>query len=195
MKGNYSGTKTLTFKIDLATPTAKAANTTNGVKVTWNNISGAKTYTVYRSVYNDGAWSSWTAIKSGYTGTAYTDIAVKSGQRVKYTVRAVNGKYQSAYVSSSSITFLERPNVTAKNTVSSGLVKLSWEKINGAERYYVYRATSKDGEYERIKSTTTTSYTDTSAKAGKTYYYKVKAIHSNSAANSAYSAVDKIQTK
>ena len=40
-----------------------------------------------------------------------------------------------------------------------------------------------------MKTTTSTSYTNTSAEAGNTYYYKVVAVHSNSAANSAYSEV------
>ena len=44
-------------------------------------------------------------------------------------------------------------------------------------------------------TTTNTSVTNTSAEAGKTYYYKVKAIHSKSAANSAYSSVDSIKVK
>ena len=46
-----------------------------------------------------------------------------------------------------------------------------------------------------MKTTTDTSYTDTKATAGKTYYYKVKAVAEISAATSAYSAVDYIKSK
>jgi fibronectin type 3 domain-containing protein len=50
--------------------------------------------------------------------------------------------------------------------------------VNGATGYRVFRSTSKNGTYTRIKSITsasTNSYADTSVTAGKTYYYKVRA--------------------
>ena len=47
--------------------------------------------------------------------------------------------------------------------------------MTGAGSYQIYRATSKNGSYTRIKTATGTAYTDTTAAANKTYYYKVKA--------------------
>ena len=47
----------------------------------------------------------------------------------------------------------------------------------------------------KAQAITARTYTDTSAKAGRTYYYKVKAIHSNTEANSAYSDVRYITAK
>ena len=52
----------------------------------------------------------------------------------------------------------------------------------------VYRATSKDGTYYKKLTTTEKSYVDTSAKPGKTYYYKAKTIAKNGKV-SAYSNV------
>ena len=75
------------------------------------------------------------------------------------------------------------------NVASTGKNKITWEKVEGASKYEVHRATSKDGTYKRIYTTTGTSCTNSSAEAGKLYYYKVIAIHSNSAANSAYSEI------
>ena len=44
-------------------------------------------------------------------------------------------------------------------------------------KYYdVYRATSMDGKYTLLKRTAATSLTNT-IKAGKTYYYKVRAYN------------------
>ena len=60
------------------------------------------------------------------------------------------------------------------------------------------RSASRDqsgGTYSLVKTTTSTSYTNTGAKSGVTYYYKVIAVHSKSAANSAYSLVDSIKSK
>ena len=72
---------------------------------------------------------------------------------------------------------LPAPVVTAEaNTVTGGAV-LTWEAEPDADGYEVYRATSKSGEYKKIATAVSArSYEDSSTKAGKTYYYKVKAI-------------------
>ena len=65
-----------------------------------------------------------------------------------------------------------------------------------ADKYEVYRATSKTGTYSLLTTTTSTAVTNTKATAGKTYYYKVKAVDADkSAANSAYSVVASITSK
>lgn len=63
--------------------------------------------------------------------------------------------------------------------VSDGRGQLCWTKTTNTEKYKVYRATSKNGTYKLIKTTTKYKFKDTTAKRGKTYYYKVKAIKSN----------------
>lgn len=57
-------------------------------------------------------------------------------------------------------------------------VTVKWKKSGGATGYAVYRASSKGGKYEKIAlvSSKKTSYTDTSVKKGKTYYYKVAPV-------------------
>ena len=80
-------------------------------------------------------------------------------------------------------------------TRSSGKPKVSWNKVTGAVSYKVYRATSKNGTYSLVKTTTSRSYKDTSAKSGKTYYYKVVAVCKTSAGNSAYSGIVSIKSK
>ena len=67
--------------------------------------------------------------------------------------------------------------------------------MDGAVSYKVYRATSENGTYKLMKTTTGTSYTNTSVTAGKTYYYKVVAVANNTAANSAASEIVKLKAK
>ena len=181
MKGNYSGTKKLTFNIKLGTPTVTVANAANGVKVSWNKISGATSYKVYRSVYTNGAWSSWTAIKTGVTGTTYTDTSLKSNANVKYTVRAFNGSHSSTYKASSSIKFLAAPTVTVSNAANG--VKISWNKIAGTKTYTVYKSVYKNGAWSGWKAIKTgvtgTTYTDTSVKSNDNVKYTVRAFNGN----------------
>ena len=94
-------------KLYLAQPTVKIANASTGVKVSWNKITGATGYTIYRAEYSGGKWSGWNkmgTLKS--TKTSWTDKSVKSGTKYKYTVKAVNGKTGSTYKSSSSLLYL-----------------------------------------------------------------------------------------
>ena len=67
--------------------------------------------------------------------------------------------------------------VKAKRVKSK--VKLTLKKVKGADGYEIYRATSKKGKYQKIKTLkkgTIVYYTDGKAKKGKTYYYKVRAV-------------------
>ena len=88
---------------------------------------------------------------------------------------------------------LAQPSVSI--ALSSKKPKVSWGKVTGAVEYKVYRATSKTGTYSLVKTTTSSSYTDSKASSGKTYYYKVVAVCSNTAGNSAYSSVVSIKSK
>ena len=181
MKGNYSGTKTLNFNIKLATPTVKATNAVDGVKITWNAVAGAANYKVYKSVYTSSGWSGWTAIKTGYTGTTYTDTTVKSGHNVRYTVRAFNGSNSSTFKASNSIKFLATPTVKASNAVDG--VKLTWNAVGSAKSYIVYKSTYTGGKWSswtRLKTGVTgTTYTDTTVKSADNVRYTVKAINGN----------------
>ncbi|MBR3786032.1 MAG: hypothetical protein IKJ77_06490 [Firmicutes bacterium] len=56
---------------------------------------------------------------------------------------------------------------------------LYWAKSSATSKYKVYRATSKNGKYKLVKTTTGSNYTDAKAPLGKKYYYKVKALKKN----------------
>jgi len=74
---------------------------------------------------------------------------------------------------------LKTKSVLTKTKKGAKAVKISWTEENdqelGFDKYIVYRATSKNGKYTKIGTTTKTSYTDSkNLKSGKTYYYKIK---------------------
>lgn len=71
---------------------------------------------------------------------------------------------------------LDAPKVTSASNVKTGKPVIKWKAVSGAASYGVYRSNSKNGTYTNIATVVGTSYTDTSARVGKTYYYKVKAI-------------------
>lgn len=179
---------------DCAKPAVTASNTasTGLIKLKWSTIDGAEKYYVYRASSKSG---DYTKIAST-TSTSYTDKAAKAGKKYYYKVKAIcdNSSANSAYCTAVARTCdCARPDVSIK--LSSGHPKLSWDIVSGASEYYVYRSTSQEGTYSKISSTTGTSYTDKTATAGETYYYKVKAINTNSSANSAYSSADYVKAE
>ncbi len=71
----------------------------------------------------------------------------------------------------------KKPLLAIEKT-ADGRSKLFWTKTTSTSKYKVYRATSKNGKYKLIKTTTAKSYKDTTAKYGTKYYYKVRSVKS-----------------
>jgi fibronectin type 3 domain-containing protein len=63
---------------------------------------------------------------------------------------------------------------------ATGKPMVSWEKVNGAKQYTVYRSTDKFSGFKKLGTTKTLSYIDTKAEVGKTYFYTVVANASSS---------------
>ena len=73
-------------------------------------------------------------------------------------------------------------------------VKVSWSKSSKAVKYNLYRSTKAKSGYRKIKTVTSSAYTDRKVTAGKTYYYKVQAVASEGAYSSANSAAVKVKS-
>ncbi|MBR5251272.1 MAG: hypothetical protein IKV52_00420 [Oscillospiraceae bacterium] len=173
---------------DLPRPTVTVTNieSTGKIRLDWNSIEGAKEYKVYRSTAKDGEYK----LLKTVTSTSFKNTSINAGETYWYKVRAIheNADAGSAYSTATGRTVdLPRPTVTVTNIASTGKIQLYWNAVEGAKEYKVYRSTAKDGEYRLLKTVKSTSFKNTSINAGETYWYKVKAIHTNSSATSAYS--------
>ena len=168
--------------------TASNNPTSGKVVLTWAAVDGAAKYEVYRSGTKDGEY------KLYYTTTklTYTNTSAYAGYWYHYKVKALDAD-GNEIVTSAIITQCSdcaAHVITAGNNASTGKVTLKWKAVYGAEKYAIYRATARDGEYVRQYTTTSTSYTNTTSKANVTYYYKVMALATRTAsANSAFSSV------
>lgn len=191
---NFNPSNKVKVTCKLARPTVKAGNIlkTGKPKLSWNKVSGAEKYAVYRATKKNGTYKYMTTTKN----TEWTHETAVAGKKYYYRVKAIDVDNRSADSAKSTIVVrscdLKRPvlSVTLNNKAKP---KLSWKKISGAEKYEVFRATKKNGTYKSIGKTKNISYIDKTAKGGKTYYYRVRAIDAdNSGANSAKSINDKI---
>lgn len=180
-KGSYTGEVKKTFKIVLNTPKVKstASVSYNTVKVTWNKVLGAKTYSIY---YRGGSIKNWTLVKSGLTGTSYKHVSDKktpliSGTAYRYAIKAVNDKRVSSYgIDTKTVKPIpSKPEISGISENSKG-IKLQWKQVKGATGYVIQRYDSgKWVTKKSITGTKTCSYTDTTVKKGKTYKYRIAA--------------------
>lgn len=159
------------------------------IELSWHSVSNAESYIIYRgtSSYN---CSYLTTVNN----TSYTDCDVSEGRTYYYKVSAKNSAGESSQSSSASAKIepqVSKPNTptgvyaTFTGSAQSPQIKISWNSVEDATSYKVYRATSSSGSYYQVGSATSSTYLyDSNPKEGKNYY-KVKAL--NSAGESQYS--------
>jgi|GEM_PF-3494291 putative S-layer protein len=166
----------------LAAPTnVKASpNTSTTLKISWKLTDGATYYQVYRSTSKTGKY----ALLGVYNSTTTSSISrsLLTGNTYYYKVRAYRWVKGERVFSPFSSVITGKPvlsktsKVTAKAT-SSTTAKITWNKIEGATYYQVYRGTSANGKYALLATydKNTTTCTSKKLKKGNTYYYKVRA--------------------
>ena len=154
----------------------KFVNIGNGVQINWKEVANAESYRIGRRAEN----GKWKVLTNSATGSSYTDTTAEDGVTYYYTVRAINGSVVSAsYDTKKSITCVRKLGKAElqefKNT-SSG-VEVNWKEVANAENYRVGRR-AENGKWKVLtNSATGSSYTDTTAEDGVTYYYTVRAIN------------------
>lgn len=176
---------------DCAAPSISIGNeaASGKISLTWGKVSGASKYEVYRSDSRTGTFKKQLTT----TKTSYVNNTAEPGDTYYYKVKAIASRTSDANSAYSTIKArtcdCPAPSISSSNNAETGKIVIKWKAVDGASKYEVYRSGTKNGTYTKYYTTTSTSYTNTSANAGSTYYYKVKAIASNSDANSAFSSI------
>ena len=161
-----------------AAPSVTAGNSSTGKpKLTWNAVSGAVKYEVYRSTRQNSGYS----LLGTTTSTSYVNTGASTGTTYYYRVKAVNRNgmasgYSNIVSGKAKAAAPAAPSVTAGNS-STGKPRLTWKAVSGAVSYRIYRSESRGTGYSLLGTTSSTSYVNTGAAAGKTYYYRVKAVN------------------
>lgn len=133
---------------------------------------------------------------------SYEDDGRISATIYKYQVKAYNkvdGKkvYLKESEKLKATTTPLTPNITVKSS-SRKTARLTWKNCSTrATGYKVYMATSKNGTYKLVKTTTAKSFTKYYLRSGKTYYFKVRAYRTVDGKNiyGNYSTIKSIRVK
>ena len=113
------------------------------------------------------------------------------GESQQYVATSRMGKPASIVLTNVS---LKKPAIS-KITAGKAKATVSWKKVAGASKYYVYYSTKKNSGYTFAGITTKTKLSVTGLTSGKKYYFKVKACKANEVGADVYSALSAAKSK
>ncbi len=163
----------------LSTP-VKLTNVDQGVKVAYDKVDGAKSYTVYRREAGSNNWVELTTFKP----TSYfyfVDKSAVSGTMYYYSVGVTTADAKARYDSETDthILYLAAPTVSLSYTDNG--VEVRFTESNGAESYQILRKAVNASSYKAIGTVSadsdSLSFIDTTAVVGESYTYAVRVFN------------------
>ena len=149
-----------------------APNSWNSVSLSWDYVTDATGYNIYRSSSANGEYEE--IGNRGSSNTSYTDFNPLPGGGNYYKVTSV---YSAGESQPSDYATGSPPNTPAgfRGYQYSTYVSLSWNNVDRAN-FNVYRSSSENGGYVLIRDATSlTSISDYAPNTGNNYY-RVTAI-------------------
>jgi fibronectin type 3 domain-containing protein len=150
------------------------------IRVSWNSVTGAELYRIYRSNTAAGTYTQLAAAD----GSPWTDSGLSKNTTYYYKVAAVNGQGegpQSTYASASTLGTAAgapgTPSGFSALPMSSSSIVLNWNPVDTAVSYEVFRSSAVAGTYSLVKTVSNPLWTDTGLHAKTAYHYKVAAVN------------------
>lgn len=153
--------------------------TKKSIKLSWNAMTNALSYKVYR--YDETAKK---YVKIATTKTnSYVDTNVKSGVKYRYrlyaTMRENNGVvYTILTASRTGMAGASKVTGFSADNSAPGKIKFKWNKVDGATSYQIFYSGTKNGTYKKLAtiSASRSVYKTSVLPSGKKYYFKIRAI-------------------
>ncbi len=149
------------------------------VTLSWNRVSSAASYNIYRSTTTGVSKATGTKISALVVANSYADTTgLVIGATYYYIVTAVNTNGESSESAQVSVTIPPLAPPTAVSAVAGdGKVTLSWSPVPFALSYNIYRSTSAGQPGSKINQSAAASpYIDNGLTNGTAYYYVVTAV-------------------
>lgn len=140
---------------------------------------------------------------AGQTLKQNTDYSVSYSNNKNVGIGTIKITGKGNFNGTKSITFKILPKTMSKPNAkkrSTNYITLSWSKNTSGSGYQIFRSTSLNGSYKRIKTiskNSATSYKNTKLTAGQCYYYKIRSYKKvgNTTYYGAFSSVSALYTK
>mgnify|MGYP001109352961 CR=1 FL=1 len=165
--------------LDVSEPTSVSLNKTS------LTLDVSKSYTLTKTVSPSNAVTSYTWSSSN-TSVATVDgngkVTAKKAGTATITVKTSNGKTATCKVTVN----LPAPQITGLANTTGG-IKISWNKVDGAYGYRLYYKPVSGG-WKRFKDTTATSFTDSGVSPNRTETYTIRCIDKNGNTVSGYNS-------
>ena len=191
----------------LAAPNLKAKLVSNVVNLSWNKISGASGYEIYRATSQTGKYTkisnapaNWISLKNSSVEKGktyyYKMVAFKTDSNGKKNY-GLYSKVVSVKIPGTSVQTVKAPTSVSADVLGSTSMRIKWSSVSGASGYQIYRATTnKSSAFKRV-STVSSKYRSVQCKGlltGKTYYWKVRA-YKKVGSKTIYSPYSKVISK
>ena len=163
--------RTVSFKVvPAATAKVTPVNTATGIKVTWQKVTGATGYSVYRN----------NKLVKTVTGLTLTDTAVKNGNGTKYTYKIValtKGVGASTVSRTASVFRLTASSITSVKNTAAKKATVKYTKNAKATGYQIRFALKKNMSGAKSVTVTkagTLTRVLSGLTKGKTYYVQIR---------------------
>jgi len=190
-KTNY-GNASSSCVVNVLIPTPEHVDIYNSaedeISLSWDAVEGAKGYVVYRKESRNEEFKQFEKLKADET--EITDDTVEPGKRYYYCIvtlapdQEYNSDPTATYYLTARLTAPE--NISATNFLASSLL-LTWNEVDDADEYLVYRAENYNGLYTIIGLTNKNEFVDTDTSGEKGFFYKIVARNGNELTVSDYS--------
>lgn len=170
----YAKTLAPTAVPDVPANLQAESTSSSTIYLTWDIAKDATSYYIYRATSSTGTYTKVGTSTKNY----YTNSSLTSNKTYYYKIKSYNSFGTSDFsnpdhaTTDSAINDIpDAPSGLTATVESSSEIYLSWDEVDNATSYYVYRANSSSGSYSKIDTVTSEYYTDSGLTANKTYYY------------------------
>ncbi len=189
-KANSTWDAKVSYNCHLYSPVKnlKATQTIKTVTLSWDSVKGVEGYRVYK--YNSDTKKYEYLKTTKETSLKISDL--KAGTKYRFKVRAyikadttVYGPYSGVLATA---TRTKTPSITDIYSKTKGKAVVKWSNVSGETGFQLYYATSKNGDFKKVKSYEANKLAGSKTKltSKKNYYFKVRA-YTKTASGTVYS--------
>jgi len=159
--------------------------TDTSITLTWDRVLAASSYKLYR-IKGSGTPNECIATVSAME---YVDTGCSPQTMYSYVVSAKNSVGESAksekVTATTTAPIPDVPENVSAEALSDASIRISWNEVANAAEYEIFQSLRSGGPFEKVGTTSSSSYVSSGLQPETVYYFTVKA--KNSAGSSDYS--------